>query len=76
MTLPSPIQGFLDEFEHALKLSGRRRRRVLDEVRDHLIDATERGIGAGMDPAVAEVAAVDASALPRACWTPDFGRVG
>jgi hypothetical protein len=60
MTLPSPIQGFLDEFEHALKLSGRRRRRVLDEVRDHLIDATERGIGAGMDPAVAEVAAVDA----------------
>jgi hypothetical protein len=60
MTMPRSIRGFLDEFERALKLSGRRRRRVMDEVREHLVDATERRISAGMDTAAAESAAVDA----------------
>jgi len=60
MTRPTSIHGFLDEFERALKLSGRRRRRVMDEAREHLIDATELGISAGLDPAIAEMAALDA----------------
>ncbi len=60
MIPPTTISAFLDEFERALKLSGRRRRRVLDEARDHLIEARERGISAGMDPFAAEIAAVEA----------------
>ncbi|HXC77430.1 MAG TPA: permease prefix domain 1-containing protein, partial [Candidatus Acidoferrum sp.] len=60
MTLPTTIKAFLDEFERALRLSGRRRRRVLDEARDHLIEASQRGVAAGMDPLAAESAAVEA----------------
>jgi hypothetical protein len=60
VTLPTTIKAFLDEFERALKLSGRRRRRVLDEARDHLIEASQRGVSAGMDPLAAESAAVEA----------------
>jgi hypothetical protein len=60
MTLPTTIKAFLDEFERALRLSGRRRRRVLDEARDHLIEATERSVAAGMDSLAAESAAVEA----------------
>jgi hypothetical protein len=60
MTSPTTMKAFLDEFERALKLSGRRRSRVLDEARDHLIEATERGVSAGMDPLAAESAAVEA----------------
>lgn len=60
MTLPTTIKAFLDEFEQALRLSGRRQRRVLDEARDHLIEASQRGVSAGMDPLAAESAAVEA----------------
>jgi HAAS domain-containing protein len=60
MTWPTSIGAFLDEFERVLKVSGRRRRRVLDEARDHLIDAAESGISAGMDPLAAEIAAIEA----------------
>lgn len=60
MTLPKTISSFLDEFEQALKVSGPSRRRILDEARDHLIEARERGISAGMDPIAAEIAGVEA----------------
>jgi hypothetical protein len=66
MTLPNNIHAFLDEFGQALKLPGRRRRRVLDEAHDHLLEATERRIAMGMDPSVAEMASVEAFGDPVA----------
>jgi hypothetical protein len=58
------IPAFLEEFGGALKLSGARRRRVLAEAHDHLADARERGIRAGLEPARAEAAAVEAFGEP------------
>lgn len=58
------IPHFLDEFGDALKLSGSRRRRVLAEAHDHLAEAKERGIKAGLRPAKAEAAAVEAFGEP------------
>lgn len=55
---------FLDEFGDALTLSGSRRGRVLAEAHDHLAEAKERGIKAGLEPEVAEAAAVEAFGDP------------
>jgi hypothetical protein len=64
MKRPTTIEAFLDEFDGALALSGRRLRRVLDEARDHLIEARQRGIRAGLDPQAAEIAAIEAFGDP------------
>ena len=64
MKRPITIEAFLDEFEGALALSGRRRRRVVDEARDHLIEGKDRGIRAGLDLQAAEVAAIEAFGDP------------
>lgn len=66
MTRPATIEGFLERFERALRLSGRRRRRVVDEARDHLLEARDRGIAEGLDPRAAEVAAIEAFGDPAA----------
>ena len=66
MTRPTTIEAFLERFERALRLSGRRRRRVVDEARDHLIEARDRGISAGLDPRAAEIAAIEAFGDPAA----------
>lgn len=66
MTRPTTIEAFLVRFERALRLSGRRRQRVVDEARDHLIEARDRGISAGLDPRAAEIAAIEAFGDPAA----------
>ncbi len=66
MTRPTTIEAFLEGFERALKLSGRRRRRVVDEARDHLIEARDRGMSAGLDTRAAEIAAIEAFGDPVA----------
>jgi len=66
VTRPTTIEAFLERFERALRLSGRRRRRVVDEARDHLIEARDRGISAGLDPRAAEIAAIEAFGDPAA----------
>ncbi len=66
MTRPTAIEAFLEEFDRALKLSGRRRRRVIDEARDHLIEARDREVSAGLDPQSAEIAAVEVFGDPAA----------
>jgi hypothetical protein len=58
------IEEFLEGFERSLRLSGRHKQRVLDEARDHLIEARDRGIAAGLDPRVAEIAAIEAFGDP------------
>jgi hypothetical protein len=64
MTKPTTIEEFLEGFERLLRLSGRRKQRVLDEARDHLIEARDRGIAAGLDPRAAEIAAIEAFGDP------------
>lgn len=64
MKRPTTIEAFLEEFEGALALSGRRRLRVLDEARDHLVEAKERGIRDGLDPQSAEAGAIEAFGDP------------
>jgi hypothetical protein len=64
MKRPTTIEAFLQEFDGVLALSGHRRRRVVDEARDHLIEVKERGIRAGLDPSAAEVAAIEAFGDP------------
>jgi hypothetical protein len=66
VTRPTTIEAFLDGFNRALTLSGRRRRRVIDEARDHLIEARDRGISAGLDPQAAEIGAIEAFGDPAA----------
>jgi hypothetical protein len=58
------IEEFLEGFERSLRLSGRHKQRVLDEARDHLIEARDRGIAAGLDPRAAEIAAIEAFGDP------------
>jgi hypothetical protein len=66
VTRPTTIEAFLETFERVLRLSGRHRRRVVDEARDHLIEARDRGISAGLDPRAAEIAAIEAFGDPAA----------
>jgi len=66
VTVPTTIEAFLERFERALRLSGRRRRRVVDEARDHLIEARDRGVAAGLDARSAEIAAIEAFGDPAA----------
>jgi hypothetical protein len=61
---PTTIEDFLEGFERSLRLSGRHKQRVLDEARDHLIEASDRGIAAGLDPRAAEIAAIEAFGDP------------
>jgi hypothetical protein len=63
---PTTIEEFLEGFEQSLRLSGRHKRRVLDEARDHLIEARDRGIAGGLDPRAAEIAAIEAFGDPAA----------
>jgi hypothetical protein len=58
------IPVFLEEFGGALRLSGSHRRRVLAEAHDHLAEAKEQAIKAGLEPALAEAAAVEAFGEP------------
>ena len=64
MKRPTTIEEFLEGFERSLRLSGRHKQRVLDEARDHLIEARDRGIAAGLDPRAAEIAAIEAFGDP------------
>jgi hypothetical protein len=64
MTRPATIEEFLERLEGSLRLSGRHKRRVLDEARDHLIEARDRGIVAGLNPRAAEIAAIEAFGDP------------
>ncbi len=41
MDTPDPIGAYLRELKRALRVRGRARRRILTEVREHLLDATE-----------------------------------
>lgn len=66
MKRPTTIEEFLEGFERSLRLSGRHKHRVLDEARDHLTEARDRGIAAGLDPRAAEIAAVEAFGDPAA----------
>jgi hypothetical protein len=66
MTQPATIEEFLERLERSLRLSGRHKRRVLDEARDHLIEARDRGIACGLDPRAAEIAAIEAFGDPAA----------
>jgi HAAS domain-containing protein len=61
---PTTIEEFLEGFERSLRLSGRHKQRVLDEARDHLIEARDRGIADGLDPRAAEIAALEAFGDP------------
>jgi hypothetical protein len=61
---PTTIEEFLEGFERSLRLPGRHKQRVLDEARDHLIEARDRGIAAGLDPRAAEIAAIEAFGDP------------
>jgi hypothetical protein len=63
---PTTIEEFLEGFEQSLRLPGGHKRRVLDEARDHLIEARDRGIAAGLDPRAAEIAAIEAFGDPTA----------
>jgi hypothetical protein len=63
---PTTTEEFLEGFERSLRLSGRHKQRVLDEARDHLIEARDRGIAAGLDPRAAEIAAIEAFGDPAA----------
>jgi hypothetical protein len=63
---PTTIEEFLEGFERSLRLSGRHKQRVLDEARDHLTEARDRGIAAGLDPRAAEIAAIEAFGDPAA----------
>ena len=64
MKPPTTIEEFLERLERSLRLPGRHKRRVLDEARDHLIEARDRGIAAGLDPRAAEIAAIEAFGDP------------
>jgi hypothetical protein len=64
MTRPTTIEEFLERLERSLRLSGRHKRRVLDEARDHLIEARDREIAAGLNPRAAEIAAIEAFGDP------------
>jgi hypothetical protein len=64
MTRPTTIEEFLERLERSLRMSGRHKRRVLDEARDHLIEARDRGIAAGLNPRAAEIAAMEAFGDP------------
>jgi hypothetical protein len=64
VTRPTTIEQFLEQLERSLRLPGRHKRRVLDEARDHLIEARDRGIAAGLDPWAAEIAAIEAFGDP------------
>jgi len=65
MTGPRTIDGYLDQL--LVELYGRARdvRRILAEVEDHLRDATDEAIAAGMDPSQAEAAAIERFGSPR-----------
>lgn len=64
MKRPTTIEEFLEGFERSLRLSGRHKQRVLDEARDHLIEARDRGIAGGLDSRAAEIAAIEAFGDP------------
>jgi hypothetical protein len=64
MTRPTTIEEFLERLERSLRLSGRHKQRMLDEARDHLIEARDRAIAGGLDPRAAEIAAIEAFGDP------------
>lgn len=66
MKRPTTIEEFLERLERSLSLSGGHKRRVLDEARDHLIEARDRGIEGGLDSRAAEIAAIEAFGDPGA----------
>jgi hypothetical protein len=51
---PGPIAGYLDELGAALRVQGRRRRRIMAEVESHLADAADVAATQGVDRAAAE----------------------
>jgi hypothetical protein len=64
VTRPRTIEEFLEQLERSLRISRRHKRRVLDEARDHLIEARDRAIAGGLEPRAAETAAIKAFGDP------------
>jgi hypothetical protein len=56
---PSVISDYLDELAAALRLSRRRRARVLAESKEHLIDAARHALASDADPVDAQRSAVE-----------------
>jgi hypothetical protein len=56
---PSVISDYLDQLAAALRLSRRRRARVVAESREHLIDAARHALAADADPVEAQRVAVE-----------------
>jgi len=64
--MTSRIDGYLDELGAALTVGAHRRRRILDETREHLADASDRRVTEGLAPSEAETASIAAFGPPTA----------
>jgi len=59
-SLMSAIEKYLDELNSALETTNRRKRGILNEVRDHLLDSTAQKISLGAPTSLAEDEAINA----------------